>query len=385
MFNRRNRRPNTKTTKAKNIVEKTYSISVEIIRVLLGLVFVFSGFVKAIDPLGSTYKIQDYLTSFGDAFVKFHPLALYIGIALSTVELLIGLCFLLKIKLKTTSILGLAFMLIMLPLTLYLAVTNRVSDCGCFGDAIKLTNWETFYKNVVLFVLIIITLISLKKNRNLFLPNVELIFIVVFALLGVGLSVYSIRHLPMIDFLPYKVGVNIPQEMKVPEGKPVDKYDTKLIYEKDGIQKEFTLQNYPKDSTWHFIDQKTTLISKGYEPPIHNFSIVDSNQNEITDEVIHNPGIVHVVVMYDVTKATKEGALKAEALYQASKNKGESFYALSGSTVEDIAAFVKETKVTFPFYNTDPTTLKTVIRANPGFLKIENGTIKGKWNWRDFE
>lgn len=385
MFERNSRRSNSKSTKVKTIVQKTFDISLELFGILLGLVFIFSGFVKAIDPLGSTYKIQDYLTSFGDSFVQFHFIAFPLGIALSTIELLIGLCFLLKIKLKTTSILAVLFMLIMLPLTLYLAVTNRVSDCGCFGDAIKLTNWETFYKNVILFILILFVLFNTKKNRNLFLPNIEWIFIILFLLSGVGISIYSVRHLPMIDFLPYKVGVNIPEGMKVPEGKPVDKYDTKLIYEKDGVSKEFTLQNYPKDSTWHFVDQKTTLISKGYEPPIHNFTVVDAAQNDITDEVIHFQGDVYLVVMYDVNNASKEGAIKAETLYQQTKSTGAQFYVLSGSTVEDIAKFAKENKLTFPFYNTDPTTLKTIIRANPGFVTIKNGTITGKWNWRDFE
>lgn len=374
----------TKSTKVLSPFQKVYYVLVEVFRVLLGLLFVFSGFVKAIDPLGNTYKIQDYLTSFGDSFVQYHYLAFPIAIILSTIELMIGLCFLLKIKLKTTSIVALLFMLMMLPLTLYLALTNKVLDCGCFGDAIKLTNWETFYKNVVLFVLIIVLLSSFKKLHNLFLSKIEWILILIFAITGVGISLYSVRHLPMIDFLPYKVGVNIPEAMKIPPGAPADKYDTKLIYEKNGVQKEFTISNYPKDSTWKFVDQKTTLISKGYQPKIHNFEIFDAQQTNVTEDITLYKGITNVIVMYDLDKASKEGVDKVEQLYNQTKSNGEHFYALTGTSDDGIAKFVKDTKVSFPLYKADGITLKTIIRANPGFVKIENGIITGKWNWRDF-
>lgn len=384
MFENRRTYQDTRTTKVMTIWQKTFNILLSIFRIFLGVVFVFSGFVKAIDPLGSTYKIQDYLTAFGGNFIPLLSLAFPTAIALSTLEFLIGVCFLFKIKLKQTSIVSLSFILIMLPLTLYIALKNPVTDCGCFGDALVISNWATFYKNLLFLALIITLLLFHKKLRNLFLPGVEWALILVFILFSVGLSIYSYRHLPMIDFRPYKVGVNIPEAMKVPEGKPTDKYDTKLIYEKDGVQQEFTIDNYPKDSTWKFVDQKTTLISKGFEPPIHNFEIVDAQENDITEDVIHYEGIVNLVIMYDVSKTSKAGADKAELLYDKAKQNGERFYALTGSTDEDIAEFVQQTKVTFPFYKTDPITLKTIIRANPGFVKIENGIIKGKWNWRDY-
>ena len=376
---------NAPSTRAMTTLQKSMEALLTLARILLGLVFIFSGFVKAIDPLGFTYKIHDYLMAFGGSFAQLTSLAFPAAIALSTLELLIGLCFLFKIKLKVTSVVALLFMGVMLPLTLYIALKNPVTDCGCFGDALKISNWATFYKNVVLTILVLLVLIYHRKMRNLFLPGVEWTLILLFIVLGVGLSVYSQRHLPMMDFLPYKVGVNIPEAMKVPEGKPLDKYDTKLIYEKDGVQKEFTIENYPQnDSTWRFVDQKTTLVSKGYEPPIHNFEIVDAQGNHVTDDIIHHQGVVNLVVMYNLAQTAKVGVDKAELLYEQSKQRGEQFYAVTGSSDEDIAKFVAENKVSFPLYKADPTTLKTIIRANPGFVKIENGTIKGKWNWRQF-
>lgn len=385
MFKKRNDYTRQKSTKAITKFQTIYSILVEVFRIILGIVFVFSGFVKAIDPSGNAYKIQDYLTAFGGNFANLSSLAYIAAIALSTLELLIGLCFLFKVKLKTTSIIALLFMLVMLPLTLYIAIKNPVTDCGCFGDALKISNWETFFKNVVLIILVVFLLANLKKLHNLFLPKMEWFLILFFASVGVGISMYSNLHLPMIDFLPYKVGINIPEAMKVPDGKPTDKFDTKLIYEKNGVQQEFTVQNYPKnDSTWKFVDQKTVLISKGFEPPIHNFIIEDAQANDVTYDVISFEGITNLVVMYDLGKVSDSGVDKAQALYDKTKSNGERFYALTGASDEEIMKFTQQTKVTFPLYKVDGTTLKTIIRANPGFVKIKNGTITGKWNWRDF-
>ena len=373
------------TTRAESPFQKVGTILLEIIRLILAAVFIFSGFVKAIDPLGSTYKFEDYLNAFGGVFSQITFIALPAAIALSTFELALGLAFLFKIKLKTTSILSLIFMAVMLPLTLYIALNNPVTDCGCFGDALIISNWATFYKNIVIVTLIVVLLIFHKRLRTVFLPSVEWLLIAVFVVLGVGLSLYSHRHLPLIDFRPYKVGVNIPEAMKVPEGMPLDKYDTKLIYQKNGVNQEFTLENYPKnDSTWVFVEQKSTLIQKGYEPPVHNFNIVDSDKNDLTDGLLHHKGKVHFLIMYDLEKASDKGAVKAEELYQQAKSNNEPFYALTASTDEVIAEFAKRNNVTYPFCKTDPITLKTIVRANPGLMTIEDGTIIEKKNWRDF-
>lgn len=375
---------NGRSTKALNIFQKSFNVALHLIRIILGLVFIFSGFVKAIDPLGTTYKFQDYFEAFGGFFVHLSPLALILAIALSTLELVIGLSLLFQIKLKLISWLSFIFILIMLPLTLYIAIKNPVTDCGCFGDALIISNWATFYKNVVLFILILLIVIFHKKIHNLFLPGVEWVIILIFILCAVGLSIYSYRHLPMMDFRPYKTGVNIPKAMEIPKGKPVDKYDTKLIYEKDGVQKEFTINNYPKDSTWKFVDQKTTLISKGYEPPIHNFTIANMEGADVTDSLLTDTGVSYLVVMYDVSKASKSGIDKAALLYDNAKANGDKFYVLTGSTDEDISNLEKKMNIKLPFYHTDPITLKTIVRSNPGFVKIENGNIIQKWNWRDF-
>ena len=369
---------------ATTTLQKATKILLEIARILVGLTFVFSGFVKAIDPLGSTYKFEDYFTAFGGFFEHLTPIAFPAAIALSTLELLIGICFLLKIKIKVMSVVALLFMAVMTPLTLYIALKNPVTDCGCFGDAIILGNWTTFYKNLVLVALILLVLIFNRQFRNLFMPKVEWAIVVLTAIVGVGLSVHGFRHQPMIDFRPYKVGLNIQEKMVVPEGAVGDKYETTLIYKKDGQQQEFTIENYPKDSTWTFVEQKTTLVSKGFTPPIHNFSIVDQKLNDITEYVLTYKGTVNLLCMYDLSKTSLKGAEAAETLYQKIKASGAPFYALTASSDEEIDAFRSKTGATYPFCKTDPITLKTIVRGNPAMMTIKNGTIIGKWNWRDF-
>lgn len=375
----------SKTQALANTLKNSGPVLLFLSRLIIGGVFVFSGFVKAIDPLGSTYKIEDYFTAFGGFFTSLSFIALPASIALSTLELVIGLNLLFRIQLRATSWAALLFMLVMTPLTLYIALFNPVTDCGCFGDALVLTNWQTFAKNIVFLALVIVILMTIGKKKSLLLPRIEWLTIFIFIGLSVGLSVYCLNHMAPFDFRPYKVGVNIPESMFVPEDAPADVYNTTFIYEKAGVQKEFTLENYPKgDSTWKFVDQKTVLVSKGYKAPIHDFSIVDANFEDITEQVIYNQGETYLLIMYDVNKASEEGAKRAETLYQKYKNSTTKFYALTASGDDEVNAFVAKTGVTYPFCKTDPITLKTIIRSNPGLMLIKNGTITGKWHWRDF-
>ena len=363
-------------------VNKTF---MHISRIIVGLLFVFSGFVKVVDPLGLTYKIEDYLTAFGGIFSSLSFLAPAGGIILPSIELLIGLNLLFMIQLRLTSILAFLLMLILTPLTLYIAVFNPVSDCGCFGDALLISNWATFSKNVVLLILVLILLFTTKNKKSILLAKHEYLLVAFFFGIGIGISTVSLRNLPPIDFRPYKIGTNIPESMFVPNDVPLDVYETTFVYAKNGVEKEFTLENYPKnDSTWTFVDQKTVLVSTGYKAPIHDFSIVDAEFNDITEDVIYSKAYTYLLVMYDINKASEEGAKRAEIIYNKYKNTSTKFYALTASTDDDIEAFVKKTGVTFPFCKTDPITLKTIVRANPGLVLIKNGVIENKWHWRNF-
>ncbi|OIP83263.1 MAG: hypothetical protein AUK44_05590 [Porphyromonadaceae bacterium CG2_30_38_12] len=354
-------------------------------RFVLGAVFVFSGFVKAIDPLGSTYKFQDYFAAFGGAFYGLTDYAFFLAIALSTIELSIGLNFLTGVHVRITAWVALGFMLVMTPITLYIALTNPVSDCGCFGDALVITNWQTFYKNIFLLALVISLLFTTKHLIVFLSKRASSILTVLFVIVGVSISIYAYNHLMPIDFLPYKVGVHIPDAMAMPKDAAVDVYETTFIYEKNGSQKEFTLDNYPaNDSTWKFIDQKTTLIKEGYKPPIHNFTIFNKYNDDITANVLSYEGYTYLLIMYDLQKTSSEGAQAGETFYKKIKNKHLQFMALTASSDNEIAAFTDRNKLSFEFFKADPITLKTMIRANPGLMLVKNGTIIGKWHWKDF-
>lgn len=374
-----------------------YRLIASISRTLLGLVFIFSGVVKAIDPLGTVYKIEDYLKAFGGFFNELLPMAEVAAWALIILELLLGVCMVLNIRTQWTSWLALLFYLVMTPLTLYIALTNPVSDCGCFGDAIVLTNWQTFWKNVVLIVLAII-LVALRKHvRQLWSNWMEMLLVALTILAAVVFMSWTRNHLPVKDFRPYKIGNHLPTLMEYPEDAEPDVYEYAFVYEKDGVEQTFTLENYPKgDSTWTFVRQDSRLIKKGYEPPIHDLEILNADYEDMTWDILESEEPVTLIVMYDLAKADKSQIAKVEALANLSPFasspdtlplQGESegnFYILTGSGTDDIINFCLEYPTLSDYVCTcDPVTLKTIVRANPGVIVLQNGTVIDKYNIRD--
>ena len=351
-------------------------------RYLLAITFIFSGFVKGVDPLGSAYKFGDYFMAFGLDFLM--PLALPLSFILCAAELVIGLLLLFNIRTQLASWGAMLFMAIFTPLTLVLAIYNPVSDCGCFGDAIILTNWETFFKNVPLLAASIF-LVYRRKRLNPLLPfSLEISIALLLLVLSFVPSIHGYRNLPLIDFRPYSIGVNIPEGMKFPEDAPTDVYKTILYYEKDGVVKEFTQDNFPwQDSTWVFVDSKSVLVEKGYEPPISNFTLTDLYGWDLTDSVLHTPGYTMLAVAYRLSDANEQAFSRLNELYFKAKEEHINFFCLTASTADDIDRFVSTTGVAFPFLQADEIMLKTTVRANPGLILLHEGTIIGKWHYRN--
>ena len=362
-------------------MSKTKHIIGSCARTLLAVTFIFSGFVKAVDPLGTVYKIEDYLKAFGGFFTDLIPLAEFGAIGLISAELILGVCLLLNVRTQWTSWLSLAFYLVMTPLTLWIALTNPVSDCGCFGDALVLTNWQTFWKNVVLLSLVVVLLVCRKAIPQTFTWQAELAIAVITFFAGFGLMEYTYHHLPLIDFRPYKIGNNIPELMEIPDDAEPDVYETTLIYEKDGVQQEFTLENYPKgDPDWQFVDQRSVLVKKGYEPPIHDFEILTMEFEDITYDILESEEPVTLVAMYDLQKTDRKQIDKVKEIMEES----EHCYLLTGSGEEEIENFCIEHGIDEnAFCTIDPVTLKTIVRANPGVFVVQNGTIIDKYNVRN--
>lgn len=353
-------------------------------RTLLALTFLFSGIVKAVDPLGTTYKIEDYLKAFGGFFTDLLPLAESAAIALIAVEFILGFCMLLNIKTQWTAWISLAFYLVMTPLTLYIALNNPVSDCGCFGDALILSNWQTFYKNIVLLSLVLILLFCKKEIRATWMPWMEGVWMSFAAAAVGGFMVYNLTHLPIWDFRPYKVGNYLPELMEYPEDAEPDQYEITFVYAKDGVEQEFTIDNYPKgDSTWTFVQQNSVLIKKGYEPPIHDFEILDEEYNDVTYDILESEQPVILAIMYDLNKANCKQVGKLNELYTRTTQAGKTFYAVTGSGSQEIEDFRAETGAPYPICTCDPVTLKTIVRANPGIIEIQNGIVINKYNLRN--
>lgn len=360
-----------------------------IARTLLALTFLFSGFVKAIDPLGTVYKIEDYLTAFGGFFTSLLPLATLAAVLLILTEWTLGVMMLCNIRTQLTAWLSLAFYAVMTPLTLYIALTNPITDCGCFGDALVISNWQTFWKNVVLTALVIALLCTKRHIPQTFVWWAELSIALLGAALAGGLMLYTHYHLPLIDFRPYKIGNNIPELMEIPDDAPHDEYAVTLIYEKDGVEQEFTLQDYPRgDSSWHFVDQQSKLIKKGYEPPIHDFELINYEGEDLTYDLLEEEHVT-LVVMYDLQKADLNQLPKLAQLCKVNQQEEQPVYILTSATDEQIEDFIAQHNDVLDeswrelFLTADGIMLKTIVRANPGVFVVENGTIKDKYNLRD--
>ncbi len=346
----------------------------------MALTFILSGFVKAIDPLGMQYKINDYLEAFGLLAYVPQMGTLVVAVGMAAVEFCVGINLLFAIHRRLTSQLLVVMMLFFTPLTLWLAIADPVSDCGCFGDAIVLTNWQTFWKNVVLLAAAVV---MARRPKDMFrfvslsnqwiVANFSAVFILV-------MSAWSLYYLPLFDFRPYYVGANIREGMEMPEGAEEPQFETTFIMEKDGEEREFTLDNYP-DSTWTFVDSKTVQTSAGYVPPIHDFSIVRCDtEDDITEEVMNDTGYTFLLIAPSLTHADDSRADLYGLIHEYADDNDAAFYCLTASGEEDIRRWEDITGAEYIFCHTDETTLKTIIRSNPGLLLIKDGTILRKWS-----
>ena len=366
-------------------MNKIKSILVNLSRTLLALTFIFSGFVKAIDPLGSQYKIAEYLEAVQLSAYIPDWAQLILSVGLSAIEFTLGVMLLLAIRRRLASKISLIMMVVMTLVTLWLTVSNPIQDCGCFGDAIHLTNTQTFIKNIILLTAaIILACWPLYQIRFVSKTNqwIAFYFTIVFIVTASTLSLY---HLPIFDFRPYYIGQNIKKGMEIPKGAKLTTYKTTFICEKNGVTKEFTENDYPyNDSTWVFKDTHQEILEKGYEPPIHDFSITDEKTGEdLTDSILTKDGYTFLLIAPVLERADDSNFGEIDAIYEYAKENGYGFYGLTASTDKAIKHWRDITGAEYPFYTMDGTTLKTIIRSNPGLVLLYKGTIINKWSHND--
>ena len=354
-------------------------------RIIVGIVFIYSGFVKGIDPLGSDYKFTDYFNAFGMGWMN--ATTLFFSFALSLTEFLIGIALLFNLWVSRMAWGSLLFMAFFTPLTLVLALTNPVSDCGCFGDAMILTNWQTFWKNIILLLLAIMIFMYRKEYKSS-LPLVgQFSFL---ALAGAGmlcLSVYCYRHLPVLDFRPYAVGKNITEGMRLPEGAEPDQYEVTLKYKnkQTGEVQSFTEENYPWQDTlnWEYESSSERLVKKGYITPIHDLIIEHPTLGNITEEILEDDNHTILAVAYNLTQSDVQYQPAINRLAEYAQEKGIRFYGLTSSSERDIETYKKRYHVPYEFCTADEIQLKTMIRSNPGVIILREGTILDKWAGKD--
>lgn len=360
-------------------MKRAKAVALYVARTVVGLTFILSGFVKAIDPLGTQYKIQDYLAAIPPSLSLPDMLTLLMSVSLSMVEFTLGAFMLTAISRRVTARLTLLFMVVMTAVTVWIYIADPVKDCGCFGDALTLTNLETLLKNIVLLALAALVAWRPTHIGRLMSRSNQMLLGQMLMVTPVALSFWCLYDLPLIDFRPYHIGADIKAGMETPEGAEQPVFDTTFIMEKDGERREFTLDNYP-DSTWTFVDSKTVTVKEGYVPPIHDFSITAADGEDITDMVLGREGYTFLLISPDLDKADDQNFGDIDQIYEFCQDNSIPFYCLTASTEKSQQHWQNITGAEYPFCMTDATTLKTMIRSNPGLMLLEKGVVRGKWS-----
>ena len=361
-------------------MQKLRITAVNVCRFVLAATFIFSGYVKAIDPLGTLYKLKDYAAAMSLNGLLPDWALVGVAIALGALEFALGVFMLFAVRRHVVSRITLAFMAAMTVLTLWIFVADPVKDCGCFGDALKLTNGETLLKNIVLSACAaLVAWRPVDMARFISRSNQWIVRYYTVAYIVIT-SVYCLYTLPIFDFRPYHVGMNIKQGMEIPEGAEQPEFESTFLLRKNGETREFTLDNYP-DSTWEYVDTRTVQTKKGYEPPIHDFALTSCDTGEdITEQVLTKKGYTFLLVSPRLAVADDSNFGDIDQIYEYAEENGADFYCVTASANDEIERWRDLTGAEYQFCNADETTLKTMIRSNPGLMLLKDGTIIGKWS-----
>jgi hypothetical protein len=349
-------------------------------RLIVGLVFIFSGTVKGIDPLGTAYRVDDYFIAYGIDWAM--PLSLFLSVFLCTLEFVLGISLLFNAWIKKTSWILFPMMIFFTVLTFVDAIWEPVPDCGCFGDAIKLSNWETFYKNIVLIILTGIIFFQRKKFNPPEIRTYAATVLLIFSAGFVWLSLYNYNHLPVIDFREWKVGNDM---------DPDDVGEAKIYLTfkntESGELKEYLSPEYPwQDSVWlsewEFVSQR---VDESEMIRTHDLVIEDADGNVFTDLFISNSDYQFYIVAYNLNTTDTESFSRIKELYRRADEEGYSMIVLTSSLPEEVNRFKDEISADphFDFYYSDDIVLKTMIRSNPGMMLMKDGVVLAKWHYND--
>ncbi|WP_136464821.1 BT_3928 family protein [Flagellimonas onchidii] len=352
-------------------------------RIFVGILFIISGLIKLNDPVGFSFKLEEYFSQGVLDLPFLMPLALGISIFVVIVEVILGVLLLIGFKPKLT-IWSLLLMIVFFTfLTFYSAYFNKVTDCGCFGDAVKLTPWESFTKDVILLILILILFFGKKYILPLFNAKTNWIIAGVSLVTCVLFANQVLNHLPSVDFRPYKIGANIQEGMSVPEDAPKPIYEYAWQFKVNGQDKIVVTNGEYPSVDGEFIGVETTEVQKGYEPPIHDFTI-EKEGEDMASSILEEDKLV-MVVAYDLAKSNRDAFADVASAVSKAKEKGYKVIGMSASSNDRANKIKEEYGLDFDFYFTDETTLKTIVRSNPAILVLERGTILQKVHYNDLD
>ncbi|WP_340076628.1 BT_3928 family protein [Leptobacterium sp. I13] len=358
-------------------------IAVAISRILVGVLFIISGFVKLNDPLGFSYKLEEYFSPAVLDLGFLEPHALSISIFVVIFEVLLGVMLLVGFRAKFTVWSLLLMITFFTFLTFYSAYYNKVTDCGCFGDALKLTPWESFTKDVILLAFILILFFGSKQIKPLFSFKFAAYSTIITLITCFIFSNHVLNHLPSIDFRAYKEGSNIKEKMSVPDDAPKAVYEYAWKFKVNGTEKIITTFGEYPSVEGEFIGVETTEIQKGYEPPVHDFTI-EKGGEDFAGAFLDEEKLL-MVISYDLAKSDKEAFMAIKKTTDEALKKGYNVIGMSASNENEVGPLKKKYKLNFDFYFTDQTTLKTIVRSNPGIVKLNKGTIIQKLHYNDID
>jgi uncharacterized membrane protein YphA (DoxX/SURF4 family) len=368
----------------------------QIIRILVGLLFIFSGLVKANDPSGLAYKMEEFFEKWH--MMGFSQYALQFSLAMIVFEIIAGVAVLLGYYFKQFAFLLLLLMVFFTFLTGYAIwwehVNHQELKCGCFGDCIPLTAMQSFMKDIVLLVFVIILVIGRKRIWSLYSAGVNTVIMTLALVFSVFVQWYSLEHLPFVDCLPYKVGNNIWKKMQPPPGSVPDQMDYIFTMKnlKTGAVKEMNMNDYSTSNIWQDSlnwqlqgSPKEIVIKKGNNAPeIKEFNISSYDGTDVTETLLKEPGYNFLFFVKNVDKATSKNIERLRALFAKCEKNNVGFYLLSANSKEETEQFIKKNKLNIYYYSIDATVCKTAIRSNPGLMLIKAGTVLGKWSYNDY-
>lgn len=356
---------------------------VSISRIFVGVLFIISGFIKLNDPLGFSYKLQEYFSADVLNIPFLEPYALIISILVVVFEVVLGVFLLIGYKPKFTVWSLLGMIVFFTFLTFYSAYFDKVKDCGCFGDALKLTPWESFTKDVVLLVFILILFVGVK-HINPILNKLGLTVVALVSFVGsLGFAYYVLMHLPAIDFRAYKVGANIQDGMIIPEDAPKPVQEFTWTFNVNGEEKEYVTNGSYPTVDGEYVGVETKVIEEGYDPPVKDFSI-ETEDADYTEDFLNEENLI-MIIMYNLATAEPDGVAKLKMFSDKAIKDGYVVIGLTASGTEEKQAFKSQHNLNFDFYLCDEKALKTVVRSSPGIVKLNKGTVLQKAHWNDID